>query len=57
MITATSAGPAYLTRFSDGLHEGLADTTPDKGGAGAGFRRRGAGPGASYPRLIRDTLQ
>jgi putative redox protein len=38
MITATSAGPAYLTRFSDGLHEGLADTTPDKGGAGAGFR-------------------
>lgn len=38
MITATNAPSRYLTRFSDGEHQGQADTTPDKGGQAAGFR-------------------
>jgi putative redox protein len=38
MITATNDTPRYLTRFSDGPHQGKADTTPDQGGQNAGFR-------------------
>ncbi len=38
MITATSDTPRYLTRFTDGRHQGEADTTADKGGGDAGFR-------------------
>ena len=38
MIVATSQLAPYQTRFSDGSHEGLSDTTADKGGAHAGFR-------------------
>jgi putative redox protein len=38
MIHATSEPIPYLTRFSDGQHECLADTTAANGGHGAGFR-------------------
>lgn len=38
MITSISQPEKYLTRFSDGEHEGLSDTTPQYGGAFAGFR-------------------
>jgi putative redox protein len=38
MVHASSGGAPYRTRFSDGAHEGYADATADKGGAGAGFR-------------------
>ena len=38
MIRATSQSAPYQTRFSDGEHEGLADTTPAKGGQNSGFR-------------------
>jgi putative redox protein len=38
MICATSESTPYQTRFSDGEHEGLADTTAEKGGRHAGFR-------------------
>ncbi len=38
MIRATSEPVPYLTRFSDGEHESLADTTAAKGGQSAGFR-------------------
>ncbi len=38
MICAKSELNRYKTRFSDGEHEGIADTTADKGGSHAGFR-------------------
>lgn len=38
MISASSETPRYRTRFSNGAHEAMADTTPDKGGGAAGFR-------------------
>lgn len=38
MIRATGESTRYHTRFSDGEHEGIADTTADKGGQHAGFR-------------------
>lgn len=38
MIEAKSEKPNYGTRFSDGTHEAVADTTADKGGSGSGFR-------------------
>jgi putative redox protein len=38
MICAKSDLTRYQTRFSDGEHEGIADTTADKGGAHSGFR-------------------
>jgi putative redox protein len=38
MIHAWSDGPNYVTRFSDGTHQSVSDTTPDKGGSGGGFR-------------------
>jgi putative redox protein len=38
MIHATSQPNPYQTRFSDGQHEGLADTTAEKGGRNSGFR-------------------
>lgn len=38
MISATSQAARYQTRFSDGVQEGFADTTADKGGQGGGFR-------------------
>lgn len=38
MIVSTSESPRYRTRFSDGTHDGLADTTNDKGGGHEGFR-------------------
>jgi len=38
MISARNEGSHYLTSFSDGTHQGLSDTTPDKGGNAAGFR-------------------
>ena len=38
MICAKSQLARYQTRFSDGEHEGIADTTADKGGAHFGFR-------------------
>jgi putative redox protein len=38
MIRATSEPAPYQTRFSDGEHEGLADTTAEKGGQHSGFR-------------------
>jgi putative redox protein len=41
MIRATSESIPYQTRFSDGEHEGLADTTADKGGQNSGFRPHG----------------
>lgn len=38
MIICKSESPRYCTRFSDGAHEGLSDTTADKGGNHCGFR-------------------
>ena len=38
MIITTSESPQYRTRFSDGTHDGMADTTAEKGGSDAGFR-------------------
>jgi putative redox protein len=38
MIRATSEPAPYQTRFSDGEHESLADTTAAKGGQNSGFR-------------------
>lgn len=38
MISAGSETPRYRTRFSNGILEAFADTTPDKGGGAAGFR-------------------
>lgn len=38
MIRATSDLARYVTRFSDGKHEGISDVTTDKGGAHSGFR-------------------
>ncbi|MGO8760210.1 MAG: OsmC family protein [Terracidiphilus sp.] len=38
MICAKSQPARYRTHFSDGEHEGYADTTADKGGANSGFR-------------------
>lgn len=38
MIVSTSEAPPYKTIFSDGVHQGISDTTPDKGGGNAGFR-------------------
>lgn len=38
MIFSSSALEKYTTRFSNGEHEGLADTTRDKGGSQSGFR-------------------
>jgi putative redox protein len=38
MICAKSQLARYQTRFTDGEHEGVADTTADKGGEHAGFR-------------------
>ena len=38
MICAKSQLARYQTRFSDGEHEGVADTTADKGGEHSGFR-------------------
>ena len=38
MIRATNEPAPYRTRFSDGEHECLADTTPAKGGGNSGFR-------------------
>lgn len=38
MITCTSQDQDYQLRFSDGEHEAFADTTPEHGGAGQGFR-------------------
>lgn len=38
MIRAKSQLTPYLTCFSDGEHEGIADTTADKGGQHSGFR-------------------
>jgi putative redox protein len=41
MISSTSDSPRYRTRFSDGTHEGIADTTADKGGNNGAFRPHG----------------
>jgi putative redox protein len=38
MVIAKNEQPHYRTRFSNGAQEAFADTTPDKGGAAAGFR-------------------
>jgi putative redox protein len=38
VIYATSDSVRYRTRFSDGVHEAVADTTVDKGGQHQGFR-------------------
>ncbi len=38
MITAKSRAPNYQVFFTDGLHQGVADTTADKGGGNSGFR-------------------
>jgi putative redox protein len=38
MICAKSQLARYQTRFTDGEHEGVADTTADKGGEHSGFR-------------------
>ena len=38
MITAKSRAPKYQVFFTDGLHQGVADTTADKGGGNSGFR-------------------
>jgi putative redox protein len=37
MITCESLDRDFLARFTDGAHEALADTTPQWGGASAGF--------------------
>ena len=38
MIQTESTGIPYRIWFTNGYHEGLADTTSDKGGQNAGFR-------------------
>ena len=38
MIFSKSESARYCTRFSDGTHEGLSDTTANKGGNHGGFR-------------------
>jgi len=38
MITTTSEDSRYQSRFSNGSHWGVLDTTPDKGGGSSGFR-------------------
>ncbi len=38
MINSQSEGSPYRIRFSDGRHEGLADTDATKGGKNAGFK-------------------
>ena len=38
MIHTKSTGVPYRIWFSNGYHEGFADTTSDKGGRNAGFR-------------------
>jgi hypothetical protein len=38
MVRAESAGPPYLTSFTNGVHRGSADNAADKGGQGNGFR-------------------
>jgi putative redox protein len=38
MIRATSELARYQTRFSNGTHLGISDTTSDKGGGSEGFR-------------------
>lgn len=38
MITAKSGISKYQVDFTDGLHEGVSDTTEDKGGTNSGFR-------------------
>jgi putative redox protein len=38
MICAKSELTRYKTRFSDGEHECISDTTADKGGGASGFR-------------------
>ena len=38
MITSQSGDVRYQIAFSDGIHEGFADTTKDKGGSHSGFR-------------------
>ena len=38
MISATTDPVRYVTRFSDGVHEGIADASIAKGGTDAGFR-------------------
>ena len=38
MITGKSASPNYRTLISDGVNEMYADTLPEHGGGGAGFR-------------------
>ncbi len=38
MIISTSESPQYRTRFSDGKHAAIADTTAEKGGSDSGFR-------------------
>jgi len=38
MIRATSELTPYQTRFSDGEHQGVSDTTVDKSGKHSGFR-------------------
>jgi putative redox protein len=37
MIVCDSEPARYRVRFSDGTHTAYADTTPEKGGGGAGF--------------------
>lgn len=37
MITCESLDQDFLARFTDGTHEALTDTTPQWGGASAGF--------------------
>ena len=38
MIVSISESPRYRTGFSDGTHDGIADTTAEKGGSDSGFR-------------------
>ncbi len=38
MIVSVSSKIPYVTVFGDGKNEAVCDTTPDKGGSGAGFR-------------------
>ncbi|MFQ5587268.1 MAG: OsmC family protein [Nitrospiria bacterium] len=38
MIKSESGEHPYLTRFSNGVYQGISDTVSEKGGAGRGFR-------------------
>ena len=38
MIKAINEQPSYKTQFTNGKDVSFSDTTPDKGGGGAGFR-------------------